>query len=121
MRVERDLIIALGYGKFFRSDRIVGVEPIEDNRGPGRRTYVYVQDLPTPFVASRSENAIVRDLTGEPKEELKAAQLQQLLADVLNSIEEITPVLRSFIRDQAKWDLDRLEERLKDLLGETEQ
>ena len=33
---------------------------------------------------------------------------------------EINPVLRSIIRDQGNWDLDRLEERIKDVLGDEE-
>jgi hypothetical protein len=30
------------------------------------------------------------------------------------------PLLRSIIRDQGKWDLDRLEERIKETLSEEE-
>lgn len=47
MRVEKGLMVPLGYGKYFRSDRIVGLEPIdeEDGRGPGKRTRVYVENL----------------------------------------------------------------------------
>ena len=31
MKVEPGLMVPLGYGKYFRSDRIVGLEPIEAN------------------------------------------------------------------------------------------
>jgi hypothetical protein len=48
MRIDRGVMVPLGYGKFFRSDSVVGIEPIETNRGPGRRTHVYVQNLPEP-------------------------------------------------------------------------
>jgi hypothetical protein len=34
-------MVPLGYGKFVRSDKIVSLEPIEDDRGPGRRTIVF--------------------------------------------------------------------------------
>jgi hypothetical protein len=121
MRIEKGIAVPLGYGKFFRSESIVGLEPVEENRGPGRRTKVYIENLEEPIIASRSENAILGDMTGEPREALKAQQLSQLAADVLNSINEISPMLRSFIRDQAKWDLDRLAERLHDALGDTEE
>lgn len=35
MRVEKDLMVALGYGKYFRSDVIVGLQPIEEEAGRG--------------------------------------------------------------------------------------
>jgi hypothetical protein len=35
MNIEPGRMVPLGYGKYFRSDRIVGLEPIEEGRGPG--------------------------------------------------------------------------------------
>jgi len=56
-------MIPLGYGKFVRADRIFAVVPIEsDDRGDGRRTYVHVEGIDEPVVASRSERAILADL-----------------------------------------------------------
>ena len=56
-------MIPLGYGKFVRADRVFAVVPIEaDDRGDGRRTYVHVEGIAEPLVASRSERAIVADL-----------------------------------------------------------
>jgi hypothetical protein len=46
-------MIFLGYGKYWRSDHIVGLLPIENGRGPGRRTEVYVATREEPVVASR--------------------------------------------------------------------
>jgi hypothetical protein len=113
-------MVALGYGKYFRSDRIVGLEPIEDSRGPGRRTNVYIESIPQPIVASRSEGAILRDLTETPREVTKAREQYELLSDIADTISEINPLLRSIIRDQGKWDLDRLEEQIKETLTEEE-
>lgn len=121
MRVEKGLMVPLGYGKFFRSESIVGVEPIEENRGPGRRTLVYANEIDHPLIASRSENAILRELSDEPREELQAREKHQLLVDIVNSIASINPMLRSIIRDQGKWDLDRLEERAREILGDTDE
>jgi hypothetical protein len=118
MKIENGLMVALGYGKFFKSDHIVGLEPIEENRGPGMRTQVYVDQLEEPIVASRSETAILRDLTGLSEQDSKPQEQSQLLHDILDTITSIDPLLRAIIRDQGKWDLDRLEERLKDALGE---
>jgi hypothetical protein len=56
-------LIALGYGKFVRADRVFALVPLAGGeRGDGRRTLVYVEGLEDPIVASRSEGAITRDL-----------------------------------------------------------
>ena len=56
-------MVALGYGKFVRADRVFAVVPIEaGERGDGRRTYVHVEGLAEPLVASRSERAIMADV-----------------------------------------------------------
>ena len=34
MKVVPDRIVPLGFGKYVRADRIVGLIPIEDDRGP---------------------------------------------------------------------------------------
>src|SRR5215207_944312 len=106
MRIERGLMVPLGYGKFFRSDNIVGLAPIEENRGPGQRTRVYVENVAEPLVASRSENAILRDLTGLSQSESQVREQYQLLSDLLDTISGVNPLLRSIIRDQGKWDLN---------------
>lgn len=120
MRIEKGIMVALGYGKYFRSDSIVGLEPIEEGRGPGKRTHVYVEDLDEPIVASRSEGAILRDLIEMPKEITKTREQHQLLSDILDTISEINPMLRSIIRDQGHWDIDRMEERIAEILEEEE-
>jgi hypothetical protein len=56
-------MIALGYGKFVRADRIFAVIPLGgEERGDGRRTYVHVEGIAEPLLASRSERAILADL-----------------------------------------------------------
>lgn len=56
-------MVALGYGKWVRADRVFAVVPLAgDERGEGRRTYVHVEGLDQPVVASRSERAILADL-----------------------------------------------------------
>jgi len=120
MRIERGVMVFLGYGKYFRSDRIVGLEPLEEGRGPGRRTKVYVEDVPEPIIASRSESSILRELTETPKEITRSQEQYQLLTDIADTVAEINPVVRAIIRDQGKWDLDRFEERIKDILRDEE-
>jgi hypothetical protein len=56
-------MVHLGYGKYVRADRVFAVVPLEgSDRGDGRRTYVHVEGLSEPVVASRSERAILSDL-----------------------------------------------------------
>jgi hypothetical protein len=56
-------MISLGYGKFARADRIYAIVPLDPkDRGDGRRTYVHVDDMAEPIVASRSERAILADV-----------------------------------------------------------
>jgi hypothetical protein len=120
MKVVPGLMVALGYGKFFRSEKIVGLEPLEEGRGPGQRTRVYVEALPTPVIASRSESAILNDLVQLPREITKSREHYLLLSDMLDTLSEIDPLLRSIIRDQGKWDLDKLEARIRETLQEEE-
>lgn len=57
--------VSLGLGRFARADRIIALEPIEgEERGPGRRTRVWLDGRAEPVVASRSEAAILADLGG---------------------------------------------------------
>jgi hypothetical protein len=56
-------MVALGYGKFVRADRIYALVPLEGaERGDGRRTLVHVDGIDAPLVASRSETAIAHDV-----------------------------------------------------------
>ena len=56
-------MISLGYGKFVKADRVYALVPLEAaDRGEGRRTYVHVDGLAEPIVASRSERAILVDV-----------------------------------------------------------
>ncbi len=61
-------MIALGYGKFARADRIVMLEPLSDvdGRGDGARTRVWIDGVDGPVVASRTERAILDDMQ-EPR------------------------------------------------------
>lgn len=56
-------LISLGYGKFAKADRIYALVPLDPkDRGEGRRTYVHVDGMDEPVVASRSERAIMADI-----------------------------------------------------------
>jgi hypothetical protein len=56
-------LVSLGYGRFARADRIYALVPLDPkDRGDGRRTYVHVDGLSEPLVASRSERAILGEV-----------------------------------------------------------
>jgi hypothetical protein len=56
-------LVSLGYGRFVRADRVFALVPLApEERGDGRRTYVHVEGITEPLVASRSERAILADV-----------------------------------------------------------
>ncbi len=122
MRVEKGVMVALGYGKYFRSDSIIGLEPIEEEegRGPGRRTRVYVQNVAEPRIASKSESTILRDMVEMPDTAVHAEEQRQLLIEILETVQEINPMLRTIVREQGKWDLNLLERRIRHALHDWE-
>ena len=59
-------MVALGFGKFARADRIFALERISgEERGDGRRTRVWVDGIAGPVIASRTEVTILRDMGQE--------------------------------------------------------
>ncbi|MGD8804822.1 MAG: hypothetical protein PVH65_03185 [Chloroflexota bacterium] len=118
MKIEYGNMVALGYGKYFKSDSIIGLEPVIEGRGPGQRTMVYIAQLPEPIIASRSEGAILRDLVETPEEITRVREQRLLLEDIQDTVAGFDAMLRSIIREQGHWDLDRLEEQIEDLLQE---
>jgi hypothetical protein len=59
-------MVALGFGKFARADRIYALERITgEERGDGRRTRVWIDGVADPLIASRTETTILRDMGQE--------------------------------------------------------
>ena len=59
-------MVALGFGKYARADRIYALERITgDERGDGRRTRVWIDGVADPLIASRTEATILRDMGQE--------------------------------------------------------
>lgn len=72
-------MVFLGFGKYIRADRIYGIEPLPgDQRGSGARTRVWVEGIPEPVIASRSERAILTDMGVLPPRARPAAQEENL-------------------------------------------
>lgn len=116
MIVKENSIVPLGYGKYVRSDKIVALEPIEDDRGPGRRTRVYVEKIDNPIIASRTENSIIANISEVPREAMEASVAYELLQDIYDDLQHIGPMLRKSIKKEAEFDLDKLQKRIEEIL-----
>lgn len=115
MEIKDGKMVPLGYGKFARSDKIISLEPIEDERGPGRRTVVHVEEVKAPIIASRTENSILAGMMEIPRNELEASAALELLYDIRDDIQQIGPMLRKSIKKEANFDLDRIEKRITEI------
>ena len=109
-------MISLGYGKYWRSDRIVGLMPIDDGRGPGQRTEVFVEDRREPLVASRTEAAILADM-GIGDEASRTLALRAATVELLEVLHEFSPVLRRLLLHEHHFDVEQWEARLGALLA----
>lgn len=116
MEIKNDRMIHLGYGKYWRSDEIAGLLPIEDGRGPGRRTEVYVSTLEQPIVASRSQASILGDMASLPVEEARVAEFGTIAEDIQEALRELSPVLRRMLKSEGRFDVEYWVRRLRYVL-----
>jgi len=116
MKIQSSVLVHLGFGKYVRSDQVTAVIPIEEERGPVRRTFVHLQGQTNPVVASRAEDTIVRDLVQEPREITQARQQQEILQDLLVDLGNVNSTVRRISRDESGLDLERLERRIRQVM-----
>ncbi len=117
MEIKPDRMVSLGYGKFWRSDAIVGLHPIAEERGPGRRTEVYTATLDHPIVASRSERAILQDMAVATDEAFHIQEVRTVLADLLDDLDDLPDVLSRMLLTEARFDVPAWSRRIRSLLG----
>jgi hypothetical protein len=115
MEIKRDRMVFLGYGKYWRSDGIIGLTPIEDDRGPKRRTNVFVEGRAEPIVASRTEQSILEDM-GATESGFQTQTLREAITDLLAAFHEFSPVDRRALLNEHHFDMDRWEQRLGETL-----
>ena len=115
MDIKRDRMVSLGYGKYWRSDAIVGLMPIEDERGPGRRTNVFVAGRGDPIIASRTEQSILEEM-GASEEGFQLEGLREATRELLEAFHEFSPVLRRALQNEHHFDVEKWEQRLGELL-----
>ncbi|MFW6192168.1 MAG: hypothetical protein ACOC83_01670 [Gemmatimonadota bacterium] len=112
MEIRRHFMIHLGYAKYWRSDDIVGLLPIEEDRGPGRRTEVYVAGRSEPIIASRTESSILEEMAAAPGEE-PAEEVRATLKELLAALRQLDPVLRRMLRNEGSFDVGAWIQRLE--------
>lgn len=117
VEIIRGRMVHLGYGTFWRSDEIVGLSPIEEGRGPGRRTEVFVHGRPEPIVASRTERSILQDMVHMADEEFAASEARDAMKDLMEDVGDVPEVLRRLLMNEVGLDLDAWERRISALLA----
>ena len=117
MRIQSGQLIALGYGKYVRSDDVMAVEPITEGRGPGRRSMVWVRGMPEPMVASRAEGSIVDDLVTPAEEAARMKAQRSVLRKMLRVMESASPPVRRVLGEETDTDLDDLSDEANRVLS----
>lgn len=120
MEIKHDRMIHLGYAKYWRSDDIVGLIPIEEGRGPGRRTHVFVATLEEPIDASRSEGSILQDMASMP-DEARAAEVGSIAEDLVEAMREISPVIKRMLKNEEGFDVEYWVRRLRRVVNPGEE
>ena len=116
MEIKPDRMVSLGYGKYWRSDAIVGLKPIEEDRGPGRRTEVYTATVDNPIVASRSEQAILHDMAIASDEHFRIQEAREILTDLLDALDDVPDVVARMLTTEARMDVSNWKRRLRTFL-----
>jgi hypothetical protein len=102
-------MVFLGFGKYARADRVYALEPLTgEERGGGRRTRVWVEGIPEPIVASRTERTILHDMGQD------AAAREPLLDEAVRLAERIVEDA-----EQGRVDIGELQRRARRLLEGT--
>ena len=102
-------MIFLGFGKYARADKIYALEPlVGDERGGGRRTRVWVEGVPEPIIASRTERTILSEMG------------QEAAANV-EIVDDAVALARKLLEgaEQGRLDLGDLQRRARRLLEST--
>jgi hypothetical protein len=102
-------MVFLGFGKYARADKIYALEPlVGDERGGGRRTRVWIEGIPEPIIASRTERTVLHDMGQD------AAAVSPLLDDAIALAERLASAA-----EEGRVDLADLGRRARRLLEAT--
>ncbi|MCZ6858205.1 MAG: hypothetical protein O7F70_09410, partial [Gemmatimonadetes bacterium] len=98
------------------SDSIVGLMPIEDERGPGQRTEVYTATLDRPIVASRSERGILQDMAFAGDELLRFQETREIMSDLADALDDVPDVVKRMLNHEAHFDAHAWVRRIQETL-----
>src|SRR3954454_1770920 len=102
-------MVFLGFGKWARADRIYALEPITgDERGGGRRTRGWIDGVPEPILARRTESTTLQDMGQD------AAATTLVLDDALDLAERVAKAV-----EEGPLDLRDLGRRARRVLEKT--
>jgi hypothetical protein len=85
---------------------------------------VWVGGRAEALVASRSERAILQDMVTAPEEIFRMEESRSAIGDLLDAFQEMSPIIKRMLVNEARFDVEKWEERLRALLnpqGEDEQ
>ena len=103
-------MIFLGFGKYVRADKIYALEPLpEGERGHGARTRVWVDGIPSPIIASRTERAVIAAMGVNP-----SAEASQIVDGALDLAQRVAAAA-----EQGRFDVVDLGRRARRLLQAT--
>ena len=117
MRVQSGQLVALGYGKYVRSEEVIAVEPITEGRGPGKRSLVWVRGLAEPLVASRAEGSIVDDLVTPAEEAARMKAQRSALRSLTSALGSVSPGVRRVLAEETGTDVEDLLDQANRVLG----
>lgn len=117
MRIQSGQLLALGYGKYVRSDEVVAIDPITEGRGPGRRTMVWARGLPEPLIASRGDGALVDDLITPADEAARMKSLRSTVRRLVEVLEGVSPGVSRVVGEETGVDIAGLIAETKRVLG----
>src|SRR5439155_873959 len=80
-------------------------------RGPKRRTNVFVEGRAEPIVASRTEQSILEDM-GATEGGFQVQALREAITELLAAFHEFSPVLRRALLNEHHFDVEKWEQRL---------
>ena len=117
MLIQSGQLVALGYGKYVRSDEVIAIEPITEGRGPGRRSLVWVRGVPEPLVASRAEGSVVDDLVTPADEAARMKAQRSVLRRVATLLQALSPGVRRLLAEETRIDVDEIVTDVNRVLG----
>jgi hypothetical protein len=78
---------------------------------------VYVSTRQDAVIASRSERAILQEMVTAPEEIFRMEEARGVIGDLLDALQELSPLLRRVLSNEGRFEVEKWEERLHTLLA----